>query len=70
MIYFGAKKFFLSPLFVCTLCTLVMQCHPPPPQVPQSPVSDPMLSCVFFFLFFLVVRVGLATVKIVFFPYF
>ena len=72
MIYLGAKKISPSPSFVCTLCTLVMQCHPPPPQVPLSPLSDPMLSCLFFFsfLFFLVFRVGLATVKTVFLPYF
>ena len=54
MIYLGAKKNSLSPLFVCTLRTLVMQCHPPPPQVPLSPLSDPMLpffSFLFFFFF-------------------
>ena len=67
---FGGKKNSPSPLFVCTLCTLVMQCHPPPPQVPLSPLSDPMLSCLFFFFFFLGFRVGLATVQTVFLPYF
>ena len=69
MIYLGAKKNSLSPLFVCTLCTLVMQCHPPPHQVPLSPLSDAMLSCLSLF-FFLVFRVGLGTVKTVFLPYF
>ena len=69
MIYLEAKKNSPSPLFVCTLCTLVMQCHPPPSRVPLSPLSDPMLSCLFFF-FLLVFRVGLATVKTVFLPYF
>ena len=72
MIYLGAKKNSPSPLFVCTLCTLVMQCCPPPPHMPLSPLSDPMLSCLFFFCFFflLVFRIGLATVKTVFLPYF
>ena len=73
MIYLGAKKNSPSPLFVCTLCTLVMQCHPPPPpRVPVSPLSDPMLSCLFFFFFyfFLVFRVGLAMVKTLLLPYF
>ena len=51
MIYFRAKKNSPSPWFVCTLCTLVMQCHPPP-QVPLSPLSDPMLFFFFFFFFY------------------
>ena len=71
MIYLGAKKKTPSPLFVCTLCTLVMQCHPPPPEVPLCPLSDPMLSCLSLFfslVLFLVFRVGLATVKTVFLP--
>ena len=67
MIYLGAKKKF-SFSIVCVYA--VYACHAmssPPPQVPLSPLSDPMLSCLFFFLVF---RVGLATVKTVFLPYF
>ena len=57
MIYFGGKKIrknvfpnvkkiaqknSYSAVFVCTPCKLVMQCHFLP-QVPLSPLSDPML---------------------------
>ena len=72
MIYLGAKKKF-SFYIVCVYA--MYACHAmssPPPQVPLSPLSDPMLSCLsFFFLFFILVsRVGLATVKTEFLPYF
>ena len=71
MIYLGGKKFSFS--IVCVYA--MYACHAmssPPPQVRLSPLSDPMLSCLFFFpfFFFLVFRVGLATVKTVFLPYF
>ena len=66
-IFGGKKKFSFS--IVCVYA--VYACYamsPPPPRVPLSPLSDPMLSCLFFFI--LVFRVGLATVKTVFLPYF
>ena len=70
MIYLEEKKF--SFPIVCVYA--VYACHAmssPPPQVPLPPLSDPMLSCLFFFgFFFLVFRVGLATVKTLFLPYF
>ena len=71
MIHLGAQKRF-SFSIVCVYA--VYACHAmssPPPQEALSLLSDPNLSCLFFFLFFLLVfRVGLATVKTVFLPYF
>ena len=51
MIYLEAKKI----LLLHCLCVryVRLSCHVvPPPHMPLSPLSDPMLSCVFFFLFF------------------
>ena len=69
MIYLGAKKILL--LHCLRVPCVRLSCNViPPPQVPLSPLSDPTLSCLFFFFFLLVFRVGLATVKTVFLPYF
>ena len=52
MMYLGAKKKF-SFSIVCVYA--VYDCHAmssPPPEVPLSPLSDSMLSCLSFFFFF------------------
>ena len=69
MIYLGAKKILLPHCLCVRGVRLSCNVIPPPPQVPLSPLSDPMLSCLSFF-FVIVFMVGLATVKNVFLPYF
>ena len=69
IIYLGEKKILLLHC-LCVRCVRLSCNVIPPHQVPLSPLSDPMLSCLLFFFFFLVFRVGLAMVKTVFLPYF
>ena len=68
-IFGGKKKISFSIVCVYAVYACYAMSAPPPRRVPLSPLSDPMLSCLFFF-FLLVFRVGLATVKTVFLPYF